>query len=243
MIGDEAQGNGALPRLPVHGFVLAGGGSVRMGRDKAVLQLGGVPLVAMAVSRLRSFCTEVSLLGNREDLAAFAPVIREQRVGVGPGAGMEAGLAACRQGWALFTPVDVPFVPDHLLRRWATAVLARAGEGCEASYMRSGQERQPAFCMVRARGVSALNAVSAVSAVSAALDAGERRLERLLGAVAEAAEGGHVWAAEAGSFAEGVGEGEIGRWFRNLNTPADMAWAEGAVGGTGVGPVNACFRV
>lgn len=195
-----------------------------MGRDKALLRLGGNPLVAIAVSRLRSFCAEVSLLGNREDLAQFAPVIREQRLGVGPGAGVEAGLAACRQAWALFTPVDVPFVPADLLHRWAMAVLARAAEGCESSFLRVGEDRQPAFCLVRRRGLPA---------VSAALDAGERRLGGLLRAVAGGAGGGRLWVPEARSFAEGVGEREFGEWFRNLNTPEDFAWAERALAGEG----------
>ena len=197
-----------------------------MGRDKALLGLGGTALVAIAARRLRNFCADVALLGNRDDLAAFGPVLGEQRTGVGPGAGLEAGLAACREAWAMFTPVDVPFVPAELLHRWAMAVLVRAADGCESSFLRVGEDRQPAFCLVRKRGLTA---------VTAALDAGERRLGGLLGAVADAAGGGSLWVPEAGLFAEGVSEGELRGWFRNLNTPADFAAAKRVLAGEGVG--------
>lgn len=191
-----------------------------MGEDKALLQLSGVALVGIAVERLRGICADVGILGNRGDLAAFAPVIPEGRPGAGPGAGMEAGLAAARQDWALFTPVDVPFVPASLLRTWAAAVLVREGTGCRASCLRVGQDRQPAFALAHKRGLAA---------VTTALDAGERRLSALLRTVASElglAEGGEVWMPDAVDFAGGAGDLEVAGWFRNLNSPAEFAAAE-----------------
>ena len=202
--------------LPVHGFVLAGGKSSRMGQDKVLLELCGRPMVEIAVEKLRGFCAEVWIAGNREDLEGFAPVVRETRVGVGPAAGVEAGLGVARQEWAIFVPVDVPLISGDLLRRWAEAVLRREDVG--VSLLRCGRE-QPAFCMLR---------VSGKDRFSEALDRGERRLGVLL---AEAG-GQRLWVYEV--------EGETAameRWFKNVNTPKDLAeaeaWArEGGVEGT-----------
>jgi molybdopterin-guanine dinucleotide biosynthesis protein A len=129
-------------RLPVHGFVLAGGKSSRMGADKALLRFCGRPMVEIAVEKLRGFCAEVTIAGNRGDLAGFAPVVTETRVGVGPGAGIEAGLRVAKEAWAMFIPVDVPFVPEELLRRWAVEAMR---VDMTVSYLGVGR-KQPTFC-------------------------------------------------------------------------------------------------
>jgi molybdenum cofactor guanylyltransferase len=212
---------GRLPvPLPVHGFVLAGGKSSRMGEDKALLRFCGRPMVEIAVEKLRGFCGEVTIAGNREDLAGFAPVVRETRVDAGPAAGIEAGLGAATEAWAMFMPVDVPLVPAEVLRGWAEEVVAR--EGLVASYLRCGRD-QPAFCMLRNECGGRL---------SAALDGGERRL----GALLERASEGFSWVYD---LDEGGGKDVAGRewWFANVNTREELAeaeaWArEGGRGGT-----------
>jgi molybdopterin-guanine dinucleotide biosynthesis protein A len=205
--------------LPVHGFVLAGGKSSRMGEDKALLRFCGRPMVEIAVEKLRGFCEVVTIAGNREDLAGFAPVVRETRVGAGPAAGMEAGLAVAREVWAMFMPVDVPLIPAELLRGWAEAVLAR--EGVVVSYLRCGRD-QPAFCMLRSE---------CAGRFSAALEGGERRLGVLL----ERASEGSLLVYDLDAVG---GKDAAGRewWFANVNTPQELAeaeaWArEGGLGG------------
>ena len=198
--------------LPVHGFVLAGGKSTRMGQDKALLQLGGRTLVEIAVEKLREFCAEVSIAGNRDDLAGYAPVVREERVDAGPAAGMEAGLRAANEEWAMFLPVDVPLVPAGLLRQWAEAVMRR---GARASYLRCGEELHPALCMLHR---------DCLPLFRASLEGGERKLTRIL----EGLGAGRLWVAEAAEFApEGA---EVDAWFANVNTPEDLAWANGILG-------------
>lgn len=208
-------------RLPVHGFVLAGGKSSRMGRDKALLEFGGRAMVEIAVEKLRSFCAAVSIVGEREDLAGFAPVVRGERVGCGPGAGIEAGLKACEQGWAMFVPVDVPLVPAELLRRWAGEVLSVSMSISNVSV----GANQPAFCMMR-RDV--------LEEFAKALDTGERRLSRLL----HLAQGEGRWTHwvydphELFGPDEYPSEADLEQWFLNVNTPQDSERAESLLGDT-----------
>lgn len=198
--------------LPVHGFVLAGGRSSRMGEDKALLRFCGRPMVEIAVEKLRGFCAEVGIAGNREDLAGFAPVVREARVEMGPAAGVEAGLGVAIQPWAMFMPVDVPLVPGELLRNWAEAVLAL--DGVSASYLHCGRD-QPAFCMLRRE---------CLGRFFEALEAGERRLGTLL----DLASGGFLWRYDVDDlYGESGPALEISeRWFKNVNTPEELAEAE-----------------
>jgi molybdopterin-guanine dinucleotide biosynthesis protein A len=203
-------------RLPVHGFVLAGGKSSRMGEDKALLQFRGRALVEIAVEKLRTFCAQVSISGNRDDLSGYAPVVHEHRVGVGPAAGIEAGLIATQQAWALFIPVDVPQAPVELLRQWATAVAAQDEDVCSASCLVVNGAQQPAFCMLRRE---------CLHRVTLGLEQGERRLERLWGGVARDEQ---LWRCDAAQFApvENPTLMEAARWFANLNTPEELAKAE-----------------
>lgn len=201
--------------LPVHGFVLAGGKSSRMGRDKATLTFRGKPMAEIAVEKLRAFCEQVSIAGNRDDLARYAPVVHEERVDCGPAAGIEAGLKACEQPWALFVPVDVPLVPADILCEWVEDVLERREAGCGVSFLVVLRERQPAFCMVRKE---------ALGAVSTALEGGARSVVEVLLAAGDD-EQGWIWPVNAERFRE-VEESQWLRWFSNVNTPAELGETE-----------------
>ncbi|HSY37780.1 MAG TPA: molybdenum cofactor guanylyltransferase [Acidobacteriaceae bacterium] len=214
-------------KLPVHGFVLAGGKSSRMGEDKALLRFCGRPMVEIAVEKLRGFCAEVTIAGNREDLREFAPVVRETRTGVGPAAGIEAGLGAASEEWALFVPVDVPLVPGELLRRWCEEALR---VGMSVSLLGAGGRKQPAFCLLQRERVGAFTDL---------LDGGERRLEVLLNRSAES-DGFASWTYDEhvlyGRVEEGAPDAEtVERWFKNVNTPEDLAEAEAWAGADRVG--------
>jgi molybdenum cofactor guanylyltransferase len=205
-------------KLPVHGFVLAGGKSSRMGRDKALMEFCGRPMVEIAMEKLRRFCEVVTIAGNREDLAGFAPVVRERRVDVGPAAGIEAGLAAASRDWAMFMPVDVPLIPGELLRRWCEEAIR---VGMTVSFLGMGGRKQPAFCLLKRERLRAFAEL---------LDGGERRLEVLLNRSAEA-DGCASWMYDEyelyGRIEEGAPDQEaLARWFANVNTPEELAEAE-----------------
>jgi molybdopterin-guanine dinucleotide biosynthesis protein A len=210
--------------LPVHGFVLAGGKSARMGVDKALLRFRGRPMVEIAVEKLRGFCAEVSIAGNRDDLAGFGTVVHERRLDVGPAAGIEAGLRAARQPWVMFLPVDVPLVPGEFLRRWCEEAL-RAG--MSVSFLGMGGWKQPAFCLLQRERLGAFTKL---------LNGGERRLELLLNRSAEA-DGCASWMYDEhelyGRTEDGAPNEEmVARWFTNVNTPEELAEAEAwAAGG------------
>ncbi len=200
--------------LPIHGFVLAGGKSSRMGQDKVLLPFCGVPLIEIAVAKLRAFCSEVSILGNRDDLDIYAPVVHDLRSGIGPGAAFEAALRAAKRAWTLFIPVDVPLVSPALLRGWAKETLEE--DPCSASLLIVGRERQPAFSMLHTK---------CAHSISQALDRDERRLNDLLYA-ADADDVAPVCPKDARQFALNLTDAQIEMSFSNINTPQELAEAE-----------------
>ncbi|HWG51398.1 MAG TPA: molybdenum cofactor guanylyltransferase [Candidatus Acidoferrales bacterium] len=108
----------------VTGFVLAGGKSMRMGRDKAVLQLEGRTLLEHALDTLRQVCAEVMVLGSREFYADFgAEVVQDIFPGCGPLAGIHAGLSRTRTDFNLIIAVDTPFLSADFLRFMAQRAI------------------------------------------------------------------------------------------------------------------------
>ncbi len=203
--------------LPVHGFVLAGGKSSRMGRDKAILPFRGTPMVEIALGKLRSFCAEVSVVGNRGDLAQLAEVVSGEQAERGPAAGIAVGMKACQQPWALFTPVDVPLVPASFLRLWVEEALR---VNMSVSYLGAGRA-QPAFCLLQRQRAESFSML---------FEAGEGRLEQLLKRTAEI-DGCPLRMYGPEDFPGranlgGPEEGTTERWFQNVNTPSELAAAE-----------------
>lgn len=110
--------------LSLTGFVLAGGKSTRMGRDKAVLSLNGRTLLETALAAARSVAREVFILGPPRLYQDFAPAIADVFPGCGPLGGIHAALAQTKSEFNLIIAVDTPFLSAGLLRYLAERALA-----------------------------------------------------------------------------------------------------------------------
>lgn len=99
------------------GFVLAGGRSIRMGQDKALLRLDGRSLLEIALDKLRAvpLAAAPRIAGARFELAPYAPVIDDLHPACGPLSGIEAALAASTHPLNLFLPIDMPLLPAQFL--------------------------------------------------------------------------------------------------------------------------------
>jgi len=97
------------------GFVLAGGQSSRMGRDKALVHLAGKPLIEHALGILLNAGLPAAIAGGKPALAAFAPLVEDRHSAQGPLGGICAALAATHARFAVFLPVDLPLIPASLM--------------------------------------------------------------------------------------------------------------------------------
>jgi molybdopterin-guanine dinucleotide biosynthesis protein A len=119
---------------PLHGLVLAGGRSTRMGRDKAALAYGGRSQLETAWALLEGRVERrfVSVRPDQVDDPARArhPQVVDGPEGVGPAAGLLAAQRAHPEAAWLLLACDLPFLDgatlDHLIAARDTGKLATA---------------------------------------------------------------------------------------------------------------------
>jgi molybdopterin-guanine dinucleotide biosynthesis protein A len=189
------------------GFVVAGGLSTRMGRDKALLPWRGTTLLDHALARLDAVCADVRILCGAvpryEDRGR--PLVIDEVPGAGPLAGVAAGLRTTAGASGLFLGVDLPSVTVELL-----AALADADGTSDAEVPVTDAGPEPLCALYRS---------SCLRAIVARLAAGERKMTCFWPDVRVRTRG-RDWIARFGDPTE---------LFRNVNAPSDY---EGAGGGS-----------
>ena len=119
----------AMRPAPVFGLILAGGLSSRMGVEKALMLLGGQPVLAHVIARFQPQVARLALNanGDADRFAGFGLEIfadAAEFAGLGPLAGLAGGLElAARRGFARLAcvPCDAPFLPGDLVARLGQA--------------------------------------------------------------------------------------------------------------------------
>ncbi|HEX4066100.1 MAG TPA: molybdenum cofactor guanylyltransferase [Acidobacteriaceae bacterium] len=226
----------------MNGFVLSGGLSTRMGRDKARLELGGRALVEIALGQLRELGLEVRICGShpglsrsdlsRSDLSDFAPVIADRFTQCGPLGGVEAALHASDAELNLFLPVDLPRIPASFLR-W---LMERAESSGAVATVPTIEDRPQPLCAVYGRRLR--------DGLRKSLESGTYKLIAAIeNAAAQLGEPVDLFSVETVAATLPAGtwplEPRPGIWFHNVNTPADyerLRWGES--GANGLHPIS-----
>jgi molybdopterin-guanine dinucleotide biosynthesis protein A len=190
----------------VAGFILAGGESSRMGRDKALLELGGVPLILRAVELVDAITGGCAIVGGAERFAALGRanglplrVVADDFPRAGPLGGIATALRASSSEWNLIVACDLPY----LTREWLAYLVGRALRS-EANAVLPMSERgaEPLCAMYHKRGGGAIRE---------ALERGTRKVTDGLAQVRT----------EFIAPAEWKGFDSEGLLFKNMNSPAD----------------------
>ena len=119
---------GAKGETEVTGYVLAGGASTRLGRDKALVEVDGTPMLARMIELLGGVTKQVKLVAAPGKYSAFGvETIEDQWPGEGPLGGIITALEDTAEGsangeWNLIVSCDMPF----LTREWLGFVCERA---------------------------------------------------------------------------------------------------------------------
>ena len=189
------------------GFVVAGGLSTRMGRDKARLPWQGSTLLDHAIARLAAVCSEVRVLCGPVPRyeESGRPLVVDAIPDGGPLAGIAAGLESAGDAAGLYLGVDLPFITVSLL-----AALAAMEDDADAVVPVTPGGPEPLCALYRpgCRGP-----------VRARLAAGDRRMTSFWPDVRVRTLEGKALAAF----------GDPRRIFHNVNAPADYLGMDGDV--------------
>ncbi len=184
--------------------ILIGGHSRRMGRPKALIEVGGVALIERTVGVARCVTADVVLLGEPPfDLPPIilgVPVIADRPPGTGPMGGLAALLAARPSGNCIMVACDMPHLDPALLRRLASVETDGDAAVCSTpqAAISDGPQWHPCCGLYRP---------SALLAVQAALDSRRYGLRELLKKLT-------VRPVD-------LVDGEM-RWVENWNAPDDL---------------------
>lgn len=130
------------PLQDVTGVILAGGRSSRMGRDKAILEVDGVPLFERVLSAMTPFFSRLLIAGDRPDLARPGiPFVPDRYPGSALG-GLHGALAAAETPWIFVAACDMPY-PDPALIR----LILQARHGYDVIVPRTSTGLEPLFAL------------------------------------------------------------------------------------------------
>jgi molybdenum cofactor guanylyltransferase len=195
-------------------FILAGGASDRMGRDKALLELGGVPMVVRAARLVEPCVTSVAVVAPEGRYAGLGLRLTPDRwPGTGPLGGIATALCASADDWNLILGCDLPFLTEE----WIAWLISRVTD-------------TPAHAVVpeSRKGLEPLAAIyhrSCGDVLAAAVERGVRRVSEGLSEILF----------ERVPAVDWKGLDPAGRLFENMNTPEDYAEAMRRIGNAAAG--------
>lgn len=209
------------------GYVLAGGQSSRMGRDKALVEFAGRPLVVHALDLFREAGMTAMIAGAASpalrSLPVSAPIVEDTSPGLGPLSGICTALSILTARFGVFVPVDLPLLPSSLLvyllhhaRTTGSAVTVPSVSGFTQTFP-AVVDRTALPALEKELGAGRNGCFSAFQAAAAALGQSVSSVDVEL-------------LAQAGEVPDPRGLPPV-HWFLNLNTPQDVERAE-ALGGT-----------
>jgi molybdopterin-guanine dinucleotide biosynthesis protein A len=198
----------------IRGYVLAGGGSTRFGRDKALVTFDGTPLLLRIVCALQICTDEVTIVAQHQKyrhLGAPLEILEDRWPGEGPLGGIITALqhtAATNRSaeWNLILSCDMPF----LTAGWLQFLVDHARESdkeIQAILPYSAHGPEPLCACYRTVAVEPLKNV---------FDGGVRKVTQALKEVRTEVLDESVWKRFDSA----------GHLFWNMNTPADFEEAQ-----------------
>ena len=210
-----------MPLFPnVEAFILVGGKSLRMGSNKALLEINGESLIQRTANLLTPLVKQITLVisaaqsSNPENTNPYSefklPTIIDRLPNAGPLGGITTALSTAQAAWCVILACDMPF----LTKEWLTFLLNEIAD----SESDSSQQIQ-AIIPETIRGLEPLCAIyrsTCAPILAAALEQGVRKVTDAVSALNLKRITENEWR----QFSPG------GNLFGNLNTWQDYLEAQ-----------------
>ncbi|RME84007.1 MAG: molybdenum cofactor guanylyltransferase [Caldilineae bacterium] len=104
-------------KIPLTALILAGGASSRMGTNKALLELDGIPLIERVLAVVTTLTPDILIVTNDPGPYRYLnlPTVADREPGQGPLMGLYSGLLAAHGELALLVACDMPFLQRSVL--------------------------------------------------------------------------------------------------------------------------------
>ncbi len=111
------------PILQTEAFILAGGKSSRMGRDKGLIEINGRPMTAHLIDTLKNLGMIPGIISNNPAYEQFGlPVIPDIIKDQGPLGGLYTAMRWTRAANVLLVSCDMPFIGAAAIKRLLDAI-------------------------------------------------------------------------------------------------------------------------
>jgi len=155
--------NSKGPKTAATAIILAGGGSGRMGTDKRLLQVDGLPMIEKIRDQLRGYFTRIIISANDPEKLKFLDleVVPDRIPWQGPLMGIASALQASASELNFVVACDIP----HIDIEFVEEMLAEAETGGADVVipMASGGRYEPLFAVYRRSVLEAANKVLAAA--------------------------------------------------------------------------------
>jgi molybdenum cofactor guanylyltransferase len=194
-------------------FILAGGFSSRMVREKGLLEIGGIPLIVRTARLVEPLVSEVTIIGPPDRYAGLGlrAIPDEQIAGRDsearlqtPLVGIATALHATSAPWSLILACDLPYLTSD----WLSWILGRAILSDAQIILPSSSAGREPLAAVYRKGCA--------EGISAALRRGIRKVTEALS----------EFRMEVVSEVNWKAHDPEGRVLKNMNTPADYEEAK-----------------
>jgi len=195
--------------LRMGAYVLAGGESTRFGRDKALVEFAGKPMLARMIELMRSFAQEVKIVAAPGKYADFeTEIVKDRWSGDGPLGGIVTALLHAQErepnyAWNCIVSCDMPFLTAGWMK-----YLGERSANSDAQVVLPHSEHGP-------EPLCACWRTDAVAVLRAAFERGVRKVTQ----------GISLLDAEVLDERDWKRFDSAGRLFWNMNTAADYAEA------------------